>query len=127
MSVPTFEEALRAGIACFQAQEFFEAHEEWEERWLVETGERKRFLHGLIQIAAALVKISIGEWPSAEGLLEHALEKLDDFDDVYETLALEQLRRAASVCLGEVRMLQRGMISGLDPHLIPRIELVEVE
>src|SRR5690348_17536429 len=41
------------GIAHFNAREFFEAHEVWEERWLVAREPDKTFLQGLIQVAAA--------------------------------------------------------------------------
>jgi len=47
------DEKFQRGILHFNAQEFFEAHEVWEEVWLVEAEPEKTFLQGIIQIAAA--------------------------------------------------------------------------
>jgi predicted metal-dependent hydrolase len=115
MSVPSFEEALRAGAACFNRGKFFEAHEEWEERWLMETGDRKKFLHGLIQIAAGFVKINIKEWPSADGLFEEAQIKLEDFSGETFGVDLDPLLSAVAHCQSEVRMILRGMFDSFDP------------
>jgi uncharacterized protein len=45
--------AIAEGIRLFNSQKFFEAHEALEALWLIEQGDGKRFLHGLIQVAAA--------------------------------------------------------------------------
>src|SRR3954465_2978281 len=42
------------GIAYFNACEFFEAHEVWEELWKSYSGELRLFYKGLIQAAVAL-------------------------------------------------------------------------
>jgi hypothetical protein len=41
-------------IRLFNAGEFFAAHEAWEEIWTCATGDKQRFLQGLIQCAVAL-------------------------------------------------------------------------
>ena len=41
------------GLTHFNSRRFFEAHEIWEEIWLVEAEPEKTFLQGLIQLAAA--------------------------------------------------------------------------
>jgi hypothetical protein len=48
------EELFRAGIAHFNAGEYFEAHEVWEELWHAASGVRHDFYQGLIQAAVAL-------------------------------------------------------------------------
>lgn len=121
--IPSFEEALRAGAECFNRGEFFEAHEEWEERWLIETGERKRFLHGLIQIAAGFVKIKIGEWSSADGLFTEAQNKLEDFPEEAFGVVLAPLLDAVARCHGEVRLILRGLLDSFDLFQIPQLEL----
>ncbi len=47
------DEKFQRGISHFNAGEFFEAHEVWEEIWLEEVEPEKTFLQGIIQIAAA--------------------------------------------------------------------------
>ena len=125
MSKPTFDEALRAGAACFNRGQFFEAHEEWEERWLIEAGDAKRFLHGLIQIAAGFVKINIKEWPSADGLFLEAQAKLEEFPASIYGVELEPLLDAVARCHGEVRLILRGVFDSFDLSQIPQLELTE--
>ena len=63
-------EQFRKGVVLFNARKFFEAHEVWEELWLVEPEPEKTFLQGLIQVAAACHHDSRGnhEWyPIATG------------------------------------------------------------
>jgi predicted metal-dependent hydrolase len=72
---------LARGARLFDAGRFFEAHEVWEERWLVETdGGRRRLLQGLIQIAAGFHKLGAaraGAAASAARLFARGLAKLD--------------------------------------------------
>jgi len=73
------DDALVRGARLFDVGAFFEAHEAWEERWLVETdADARRFLQGLIQVAAALHKLVVARSPaSASRLLARGLAKLD--------------------------------------------------
>jgi predicted metal-dependent hydrolase len=72
-------ETFRRGARLFDAGAFFDAHEAWEERWRVETDPgTRRFLQGLIQIAAAFHKLVVSRSPaSASRLLARGLHKLD--------------------------------------------------
>ncbi|HEY1017335.1 MAG TPA: DUF309 domain-containing protein [Herpetosiphonaceae bacterium] len=49
------EPEFRAGLELFNAGSFWHAHEEWETLWLRSAGDDRRFIQGLIQVAAALV------------------------------------------------------------------------
>jgi predicted metal-dependent hydrolase len=51
------------GIAYFNACEFFEAHEVWEELWKEYQGELRLFYKGLIQAAVALHHFGNGNIP----------------------------------------------------------------
>ena len=50
----TYDPLYLQGIAYFNACEFFEAHEVWEELWKSYSGELRLFYKGLIQAAVAL-------------------------------------------------------------------------
>jgi predicted metal-dependent hydrolase len=72
---------LQTALAHFQdlfnAGDYFEAHEVLEAQWLLETGERKLFLQGLIQLAAAMIKWREANWRGAKRLIQAASEKLN--------------------------------------------------
>jgi uncharacterized protein len=80
------------GLAHFNAREFFEAHEAWEELWLVEAEPEKTFLQGLIQVAAAFHHCGRGNLRGARSLLAAGLAKLAGFPDDHRGLALAKLR-----------------------------------
>jgi predicted metal-dependent hydrolase len=49
-----------AGILFFNAHDFFEAHEVWEDLWAESAGPERRFYQGLIQAAVGLHHFSTG-------------------------------------------------------------------
>jgi uncharacterized protein len=89
------------GLEEFRAGRFFEAHEEWERLWKGASGPDRRFLQGLIQLAAALVHADRGRTAPAVRLLRLAREKLDPFPDGHAGLALGRLREAIDAASGQ--------------------------
>ena len=88
-------ERFERGLAHFNAQEFFEAHEVWEEVWLTEGEPEKTFLQGIIQIAAAFHHYRRGNSDGAETLLAAGIVKLSRFPADHHGLAIDNLRIAA--------------------------------
>lgn len=89
------EGKFERGIHHFNAREFFEAHEVWEEIWLVEMEPEKTFLQGLIQIAAAFHHYCRGNPWGAELLLAAGIVKLSRFGHHHAGLEISALREAA--------------------------------
>jgi hypothetical protein len=50
----TYDPRYLAGILFFNDQDFFEAHEVWEDLWAESHGDERRFYQGLIQAAVGL-------------------------------------------------------------------------
>jgi uncharacterized protein len=55
-----YEARYLAGIQFFNAHDFFEAHEVWEDLWAESHGDERRFYQGLIQAAVGLFHFSGG-------------------------------------------------------------------
>jgi len=102
-------ESLREGIEEFNSERFFEAHEAWEHVWLASAGAEKRFLQGIIQIAAAFHHYQRSNWKGACSLLEAGLGRLRDAPSNHAGIALEALCGAASEW---ARALQQGRDPG---------------
>ena len=66
------------GIELFNRGQFFDCHEALEEVWLESSGEQKKFLQGLIQVAVALHHLRNGNRVGAARLLEAGIEKLSE-------------------------------------------------
>lgn len=114
------DEKFRRGVEQFNQHKFFEAHETWEEIWLLEPEPGKTFLQGIIQVAAACHHYRRGNARGMQSLLRAGLQKLARFPARHRGLDLEGLRNAARhwvTALGE----------GQDPgaEQLPRIALDE--
>lgn len=72
-------EQFERGVTHFNAREFFEAHEVWEELWLRAPEPEKAFLQGIIQIAAAFHHYRRKNPRGAKSLLTAGITKLKKF------------------------------------------------
>jgi uncharacterized protein len=110
------DEKFQRGILHFNAQEFFEAHEVWEEIWLVEAEPEKTFLQGIIQIAAAFHHYDLENSDGAESLLAAGIVKLSRFPADHRGLEIGDLRSAAkrwARSIGESKKPSRAEIPRL--------------
>jgi len=80
---PNTQHQISEGVALFNSHEFWHAHEAWETIWLEAEGDVKRFLQGLIQLAAAYHHVKRGTFSGAVRLFDASLEKLSPFEDGY--------------------------------------------
>jgi predicted metal-dependent hydrolase len=93
---------LARGLAAFREGRFFEAHEDWEFVWLGASGEERRQLQGLIQMAAACVHLQRGRPGPAGRLLALALVKLEDAPGDLRGLPAAALRTRARELASEL-------------------------
>ena len=92
-------EGYQRGIRLFNAREFYDAHEVWEDVWRESHGLEKRFLQGLIQAAVALHHHSTGNVVGAGSLMERGLRNLAGCPAEFGGIAVGELIAA----LGEWR------------------------
>ena len=120
-AVASLGAVVSEGARLFDAGAFFEAHEAWEEHWLVaEDATTRRFLQGLIQVAAAFHKLVVTHAPEpAASLFAKALTKLDACPVAIEGVELGVFREAVRRCAIE---LAAGRF---DPATIPRFSAGE--
>jgi predicted metal-dependent hydrolase len=103
------KEKFELGLAHFNSRRFFEAHEIWEEIWLVESEPEKTFLQGLIQLAAAYHHYGRGNPAGTESLLASGIVKLTRFPEDHCGLAIGKLR---VIAIEWARMLGKGIDPG---------------
>jgi len=87
-------EHYEKGIELFNAGQFFECHEAWEEVWKRSEGETKLFYQGIIQAAVAILHAQRGNLAGAASLYAKASAKLDQLPSEHMSLALGELRDA---------------------------------
>lgn len=111
-------EKYQLGIRQFNAREFYDAHEVWEDVWRESHGMEKRFLQGLIQAAVALHHHSTGNVVGACSLVERARRNLAGCPAEFGGIRVGELLAA----LGEWRA---AIVSGESAAGHPRITAAE--
>lgn len=87
------------GIAHFNAREFFDAHEIWEDLWNEEHGQAHNFVQGLIQFATALHHFEAHNMKGAKLLYVSGVELLQPYGDIFWDLPVKKLIDAMTDCV----------------------------
>jgi predicted metal-dependent hydrolase len=127
-------EELREGITLWEAGRYVEAHEEFEQLWLVEVGPRRHFLRGLVHAAMGFHYVTMGDTVSAGSKLRSAADLLDGFPGDFLGLDVDGLRagiagaRATLEMKGNAAPREPGRV--VIPHLARtsrRMPMLETE
>ena len=118
---------LLAGVAQYNDGYYFEAHETWEDFWMQSPWPVRRFLQGLIQLAAAFVHFVRQEYPGTIRLLGYAVEKLNDFTPRYLGIDVETLLAEASTASDELLALSPSRFQEWPRDRIPQIRPTSTE
>jgi predicted metal-dependent hydrolase len=120
----TYDPLYLKGIAYFNACEFFEAHETWEELWKNYSGDLRLFYKGLIQAAVALHHFGNGNIRGARKVYGSSRGYLEKYAPVCEGLDLDKFLAEFDACFAEVAASQEQFPNiEIDAELIPEITL----
>jgi len=111
--------AIAHGIHLFNAGKFFEAHEALEAVWLKAEGEKKVFLHGLIQVAAAFHHHTRRNSAGCRSLLGKGLAKLEKFRA--EEWGVDVAGLLEQLDVWQQYLPHAGRARGKSPPPLPRI------
>lgn len=113
-----------AGVDRFNAFYFWEAHESWEGLWAAAPRHScpARALQGLIQVAAALLKIHLGSLPGAAALSREGTGKLAESAADSPSLLGLDLRATVSELVHYFRPLAERTLPPLDAS-VPLLRL----
>lgn len=117
--------ALRQGVLLFNYQLFFEVHEVLEARWVKETGEVRRFLQGLIQIAVAFHHVGNRNLRGALALLQDGLEKIAPHQPAFLGIELCDFIAAVESCREELLRLGAERLALFQVGMIPQMHVTE--
>ena len=125
------------GIEHFNAREFYDAHEVWEDLWHELHDAEAGFVQGLIQFATALHHFEDGNLKGARLLYESGVELLSPFGESYWELPVRKLVDEMTACLKGVLAYEQKDLPGryhpnkrtfpvkIQDELIPVIRLAE--
>lgn len=111
------------GVDLFNAFFFWEAHESWEGLWAAQPRRSAVavFLQGLIQIAAALLKIHLGSPAAAATLSHQGLSKLSASAASHSSLLGLDLRATITQFTHYFRPLSQRTLPPLDASVPPLV------
>lgn len=109
------------GVKLFNEEYFFEAHEVLEDVWLVERGEPRLFLQGLIQVCAAYHHFQNGNLVGAITLLERGADKMRRYPTRYLGFDAGKLISQVDRDRKRIEVIQRGETAHATIEF-PRIE-----
>ncbi|MFO0905662.1 MAG: DUF309 domain-containing protein [Pirellulales bacterium] len=112
------------GVNFFNACEFFEAHEAWEDLWTEYQGPSRKFYQGLIQVAVCLHHFGNGNARGAIKLYHTSRGYLEPYRPIYEGVDVDKLLRDLESCCTEL-LAAPGTFPTveIDPERIPEIHL----
>jgi predicted metal-dependent hydrolase len=115
------EELLLLGAQRFNAGQYFEAHEAWEEVWLESARELRHFYQGLIQVAAAFVHLQRNEYPGTVKLLHEGLRKLETYPPTTLGVQLSPLIAASRAVESRVLEVGERGLREIDVASLPQV------
>lgn len=120
----SFPEPYLRFIALYRAGRHWDAHEALEDAWREEPDPvRRRFYHGLIQLAAACHHMDRDNMHGVKTLMRKALEKLRVCPSPYMELDVAGLCGQMEVCRRTAEAVQGGEVSVFDRGLKPSLEI----
>ena len=122
-----FHEQYREGLRLFNAEDFFECHEVFEELWSESLGNDKKFLQGMIQAAVALFHFGNENFGGAKKLYNSAHEKLKPLGDEYMGIALARFLTDFETCFQELLANTESYPTtvSIQDELVPKIHAVQ--
>ena len=110
------------GISLFNAGQFWESHEAWEQVWRRHTALSRIFFQGLIQLSVAYYQINRAVYHGAVKHFNNALLKLEQFPDGFLGIKVEALCHQARDGLAVVIDGGEEGITRFDKKKIAQIE-----
>lgn len=123
------------GIDHFNAREFFDAHEVWEELWHEQHGDAHNFIQGLIQFATALHHFEAQNLKGTKLLYLGGVELLSPYGNEFWGLPVKKLIDDTTACVRDVLPYAQAELPGryhpnkddfpvkIVPNMIPKIVL----
>ncbi|MFQ6605239.1 MAG: DUF309 domain-containing protein [Fidelibacterota bacterium] len=87
----SFEEGLQA----FQREEYYEAHEIWEELWSDPALADRRILQGFIQVAVSVFHAYQGNLKGARSMVAKALSKWESAPALWHRISMPEFIQSA--------------------------------
>lgn len=122
----TAPQGLLAGVALFNAGQFFECHEELETIWKAEHDPIRYLYQGILQIGVGFHHLRNRNFRGASLLLHDGIDKTSRYLPVCMGLDTARLVVESQACLDALHTLGRERISEFDWTSVPVVHVVQL-
>jgi hypothetical protein len=113
-----------AGVLLFNQQDFFEAHEVWEDLWAESHGDTRRFYQGLIQAAVGLCHYANGNLRGAVKLFRTSQGYMEGLPSPFQGMDLTAFWLDMNTCFAPLLAHAEGQPAPeLTNDMLPSITL----
>jgi hypothetical protein len=116
---------LLAGIALFNAGQFYECHEELETLWKAEREPIRYLYQGILQIGVGFHHWRNGNFRGASLLLRDGIDKTRRFLPDCQRVDTARLCAEAQACLDELLALGRERLREFDWSRVPQVHVLD--
>jgi predicted metal-dependent hydrolase len=109
------------GIALFNQQQFWKAHEALEEAWKLEPGNIRHLYRGILQIGVAYFHIQRNNYTGGIKMYQRSQRWLNPFPAYCRGIHLAQLRADCDAVIAEVQRLGPGHLELFETALFKPI------
>ena len=113
------DQLFNKGLKHYRANEFFEAHEAWEDLWSDFFLEDKKFIQALIQLSVSFVHMGNNNLNGARSLLRKCKEKFEEFSGIHRGIDIDRL--LIDIKKVEINYLKIKETNTFDWNCIPRM------
>jgi hypothetical protein len=124
MRMEAYDPRYLAGVLLFNRQDYFDAHEVWEDLWSESHGTERRFYQGLIQAAVGLCHFSNGNLGGAVKLHRSSGDYLEACGRWFNGLDLAGFRQQMDRCFAPLlQTAAPDRATRPDPEHLPQLVL----
>ena len=111
---------FQQGLDHYKSNDYFEAHESWEDLWSDYYLKDRKFIQGLIQLSVSFVHLKNGNMIGAKNLLKKSKEKFLDYVKEHRSINIEMLRAEMDIVQKEYQSLNKT--ENFNWSLVPKLE-----
>jgi predicted metal-dependent hydrolase len=115
---------LLAGIAQFNAGEYWECHETLETIWRVESDHIRYLYQGILQVGVGFYHLRRGNWRGAVNKLRSGLAYLEPSAPTCMGIDVDRLRAEAGDILAQLEALGPRRIGEVETGALPQVQMI---
>lgn len=113
------EDLYLMGLEAYHKQDYFNAHEYWEDLWSEYYFDDRKFIQGLIQLSVSFFHLQNDNLNGAKGLMNKSKEKFDGYNGLQRNIDVDHLKEQMKIVQKQYHCIKSAI--EFDWELIPEL------